>query len=371
MASVAAGLGRTRRAAAAGTVAGRGERSSLSGNGGRLGSGLSRVGNLWDDGSRRRLGSRGRGGRRSSGTLGGRSTRARVGARVRTRVRTGISTALNSLDDITASTIGGTTDGTTGNDIGTRHDIVRGRASPEAEVDSSVVLLVDTRDRDRSTRDSSDAVTSDLNLSTSIVELSLAIVSTVETNVLTTEEVLSIGKSRRNLEVNRVLTPRAPSSGAEGLSIARRADQSLVNLVPLEVIRAVAGSVLDRSSVDLDRTGVLHSSTAESLLKTNLIAGLDLEDVGRGSRALVAGEVLVGGRDGTIGNALELGGHVAVLVLADVLVISTLLDATEGELVEGVVSADGRGQAEESGNVSGGLHGEKIGMVKSQASLIE
>jgi hypothetical protein len=143
-----------------------------------------------------------------------------------------------------------------------------------------------------------------------------------------------------------------------------------VNLVPLQVIRAVTRSVLDRSSVDLDRTGVLHSSAAESLLKTNLITGLDLEDVGRRRRALVASEVLVGGRDGTIGDVLELGGHVAVLVLADVLVISALLDASECELVEGVVSADGGGQAEKSGNVSGGLHGEMIGMVKSQANLV-
>jgi hypothetical protein len=34
------------------------------------------------------------------------------------------------------------------------------------------------------------------------------------------------------------------------------------------------------------------------------------------------------------------------------------------------VSADGGGQAEKSGNVSGGLHGEMIGMVKSQANLV-
>jgi hypothetical protein len=353
VAGVAAGLGRTRRASTAGAVTSSGERSSLGGNGGRLGSSLRSVGNIGDDGdnrSLRRLGGGGRSGRRSGGTFGGRSIRAGIGTR--------ISTTLNSLGDITASTISATADSTTGDDIRTRHDIVRGRASPEAEVHSSVVLLVDTRDRDRSTGDSGSAVTSDLNLSTGIVELSLAVVSTVKTNVLTTDEVLSIRESRRNLEVHRILVPRAPSSGAERLGVSRLADQSLVNLVPLEIIRAVLSSIRDRSGVDLGRTGVLHSSTAESLLKTNLVAGLDLEDVGSGDRALVAGEVLVGGRDRTIGDVLELGGHVAVLVLADVLVITTLKDAAEGELVESVVSADGGGQAEKSGNISGGLHGE-------------
>jgi hypothetical protein len=279
------------------------------------------------------------------------------GLRSRSRGRAGRSTALNSLDNIARGTVSATTDGTTGDNIGAGGDVVGGGGAPEGEVDGRVVLLVDTGDLDRGTGDAGGAVTGHLHLGAGVVELGLATVSSVESNVLTADEVLAIGESRGDLEVDRVLTPAAPSSRAERLSVASLANLGLVDLVPVEVGRRSSSSIINSSGVNLDRTRVLHSSTAESLLETNLIASLDLEDLGRGNRVLVAGEVLVVGGDGAVGDALELGGHVAVVVLADVLVGGALLGSSDGQLVEGVVGADGGGQPQDSGNV-GGLHGE-------------
>lgn len=273
------------------------------------------------------------------------------------RGRAGRSAALNSLGNITRSTVSATTDGTTGDDIGAGGNIIGGRRSPEGEVDGRVVLLVDTGDLDRGTGDAGGAVTGHLHLGTGVVELGLATVSSVESNVLTADEVLAVGESRGDLEVDRVLTPAAPSSRAERLSVASLADLGLVDLVPVEVGGRSSGSVINSSGVNLDRTRVLHSSTAEGLLETNLITGLDLEDLGRGNRVLVAGEVLIVGGDGAVGDALELGGHVAVVVLADVFVRGALLSSSDGQLVEGVVGADRGGQPQDSGNV-GGLHDE-------------
>lgn len=272
------------------------------------------------------------------------------------------STALDNLLDVTRGTVSSTTDGTTGNDIGTRDNVVGSGRAPEREVDGRVVLLVDTRDLDRGTRDAGGAVARDLKLGAGVVELSLTTVSAVKGNVLTTDEVLTIRESRGNLEVNRVLVPGAPRGATELLRSTSLADKSLMDLVPVEVGGVSLGSIVDLGSVDLDRTRVLHTSTAESLLETDLIASLDLEDVGGGGAALVASEVLVVGRDGTVGDALELGGHVTVLVLADVLVVGTLLLGAEGKLVEGVVGADSGGQAEKSRNVAGGLHFDGVGV---------
>jgi hypothetical protein len=270
------------------------------------------------------------------------------------------STALNNLLNITGSTVGSTADGTTGDDIGTRDNVVGSGRAPEREVDGRVVLLVDTGDLDRGTRDAGGAVARDLDLGAGVVELGLTTVGTVEGNVLTTDEVLTVGKSRGDLEVDRVLVPRAPRGATELFRATSLADKSLVNLVPVEVGGVGGGSIINLGSVDLDGTRVLHTSTTESLLETDFITSLDLEDVARSGAALVAGEVLVVGGDGTVGDALELGGHVTVLVLADVLVVGTLLLTTDGKLVEGVMGADGGGQAENSGNVAGGLHFDRV-----------
>lgn len=265
-------------------------------------------------------------------------------------------TTLNSLDNVTSGTVSGTTDGTTGDDIRAGGEVVGGGGAPEGEVDGRVVLFVDTGDLDRVTRDAGGAVAGDLELSAGSVELSLSTVSTVKSDVLTTDDVLTVGESGGDLEVDGILVPRAPRGTTELLGAASLADETLVDLVPVEVGRVGGGGVVDLGGVDLDGTRVLHTSTAESLLKTNLVTGLDLEDVRSSGRALVADKVLVVGGDGALGSVLELHGHVSVLVLADVLVVGTLLLTADGELVEGVVSADGGGEAENSGEVGSGLH---------------
>jgi hypothetical protein len=269
-------------------------------------------------------------------------------------------TTLNSLDNITSLSVSGTTDGTTGDDIRAGGEIVGGGRAPEGEVDGRVVLLVDTGDLDGGAGNAGGAVAGDLKLSAGSVELSLTTVSTVESNVLTTDDVLTVRESGGDLEVDGVLVPRAPRGTTELLGAARLADETLVDLVPVEVGRVSGGGVVDLGGVDLDRTRVLHTGTAESLLKTNLVTGLDLEDIRRSGGALVADKVLVVGGDGARGSVLELHGHVSVLVLTDVLVVGTLLLTADGELVEGVVGADGGGKAENSGEVSGGLHFERV-----------
>lgn len=266
------------------------------------------------------------------------------------------SAAGNLLDDIAGSTVRSTTDGTTGDNIRTGSNIVGGGRTPEGEVDGRVILLVDAGDLDRGTGDAGGAVARDLELGAGVVELGLTTMGTVKGDVLTTDKVLTVGKSGGDLEVDGVLVPRAPRGATELLGSASLADKSLVDLVPVKVGRVSSLSIIDLGGVNLDGTRVLHAGATESLLKTDLVTSLHLEDVGRSSAALVTGEVLVVGGDGAVGDALELGGHVSVLVLADVLVVLALLLAAEGELVEGVVGTDGGGQAEKSGNVGGGLH---------------
>jgi hypothetical protein len=83
-------------------------------------------------------------------------------------------------------------------------------SSPHAEVDSSVLHVVNTRDLDCLCGESV-ATTRDLDLSAAIVELGLPIVCAVETDVFSTDEVLAIGNALRNLEGHTVLLPGAPS----------------------------------------------------------------------------------------------------------------------------------------------------------------
>lgn len=107
--------------------------------------------------------------------------------------------------------------------------------------------------------------------------------------------------------------------------------------------------------VHLRRARVLNASAAEGLHEAEGVTGHDVEDRGAGTglRTRLAGE----GRGLDVRAhasaihvdliARELGGEVAGGVLTDVLPRATSGGAVVGEVGEGVVGADGRGQREE------------------------
>ncbi|KAL5882823.1 hypothetical protein ACKVWC_011548 [Pyricularia oryzae] len=268
----------------------------------------------------------------------------------------GSATATGNSDGLVATgTVGGTTDGATGDDVRARGGVVAGRAAPDAEVDGLVGGLVDAGDLGAGAGHGGGGVAGDLDLHAGDVELGLAVVGAVQTNVLTAEQVLAVGDGGGDDGVDVVLAPAAPGVGAEALGAALLADQALVDLVP--VISLVSLCVGDGRDVDLSRAGVEHSGGPEALLHGNLVAGLDLDDVLGTDGALVAREVGDGRGDGSLGGLVELDGHEAVLVLANRSIVSADLLAVEDGLVEGVVGAGKRGHADKGGgDGSGGLH---------------
>lgn len=190
-----------------------------------------------------------------------------------------------------------------------------------------------------------------------VVELRLAVVSAVESNVLWSDEVFSHRSSLGNRELNPVLIPRAPSILGEVL--ARVADAGFHDLEPVAVtlVRRRRGGSLGH--VHELRAGVLHGSP-DAELHGELLAGLDLGRLrlcGALEGALVAAEVGEV-RGHVVARVLPLGGVVlrGAGVVADVLHGPGLL-AVDDELFEEVVGGDGvhEGSARDEGG--GKLHG--------------
>jgi hypothetical protein len=126
---------------------------------------------------------------------------------------------------------------------------------PDAEVYFGVSFLVDTRDLDSVCRNSI-ASAGDGDLRASVVELSLAAVGAVETDVLRTDEVVTVGNALGNLEGDAVLGPCAPSLLLDVTGWVT--DSFLVNLEPVTgtVVGSSGGGCLGH--VDLTRARVLH-----------------------------------------------------------------------------------------------------------------
>lgn len=216
-------------------------------------------------------------------------------------------------------------------------------------------MLVDTGNLDTSARHSRSSVSSDLQLGAGIVEFSLAVVSAVKTNVFATDEVLAVGDSRGDSEVDVIFAVAAPRASPKRLGVARLAEQGLGDLVP-GAGAFIGGGIADRAHVDLGGARMKHTGATEGLLKANLVAGLDGEDLCGRRGALVAGEVGISRRDRAGRDILELGGHIAVLILANVGVVTTLSTTVDEELVKRVVSRGRGSQAEDGGENDSGLH---------------
>lgn len=244
--------------------------------------------------------------------------------------------------------------GTASEDLGSRSlgRVFNVVASPNREVDLRVALLVHTGDLNRV---GGHSITSagDLDLSTAVVELRLATVGSVETNVLGADEVLAVGNSLGNLEGNPVLVPSAPSLLLDVGALL--ADGLLVDLEP--VTRAIVGADTARGlrHIYLSRSGMLHCS-ANAQAHCERIASLDV-CCGLGSLvgcAHVTAEVNRL-RSDVVETLNELRGHVSrrTGVLTNKICRSLAVD---DKLVEEVVSRCHGHHAREESNSSSGVH---------------
>lgn len=113
----------------------------------------------------------------------------------------------------------------------------------------------------------------------------------VHTDVLRADEVLSIGKIRRNGKLNAVLVPGAPGIlGEVGVLVA---NSFLVNFEPVAITLIGLCAARSLGHVHQGRARVLHGST-DGELHCKLGAGLDLGGAclaSKGEGAFVAAEV--------------------------------------------------------------------------------
>lgn len=207
---------------------------------------------------------------------------------------------------------------------GSRHDRL---VLTFVESNSRVIRLVNTGNLDRWSGGASSG-TFDLKLEALDVELGLADVAFVETNVLHTDKVLAWRNFLLDRPLQAILLPGAPVV-VHARAVATQ--RSLVDLHP--VAAAVVGLDTRRRLRDVDeaRTGVLDELVVEQL-EANLVTGLD--GVGCGVSccgALVAAEVV------RVHNIVREGRIVGVGVLARVRVLSSNGGTVDDQAVEDVV----------------------------------
>jgi hypothetical protein len=172
---------------------------------------------------------------------------------------------------------------------GARHGVVF-ITIPQAEVQRWVILLVAAGEFDGWSWGAV-APACDLDLSAPIVELHLAIVGTVESNVLGTDQVFAIRRAGRDGELDPVLVPSAPRLLRKVRTLV--ANALFEDLEPVTVALVCLHSARSLGHVDLSRPRVLHGGTDGELHGVRG-AGLDLCDLraaGALKGALVASEV--------------------------------------------------------------------------------
>jgi hypothetical protein len=188
-----------------------------------------------------------------------------------------------------------------------------------------------------------------------IVELSLAVMSAVKTNVLGANQVLALRHLSRNGKLDAVVIPRAPSGAKNILGLVAKA--RLEDLEPLAIALVLLDGAGGFGHVDEGGAGVLHGS-AIGELHGHLGTGCDFLDArlaSAGKGALVAAEVVHVGCH-VVERVLPLGWVelLCTRVLADELVALGLL-AVNDQDVEGVV---GGGELRNGGSGDDGeLHG--------------
>jgi hypothetical protein len=182
----------------------------------------------------------------------------------------------------------------------------------------------------------------DLQLEALDVELRLADVALVETNVLDADEVLASGDALLNSPLEPVLLPRVP-----GGVLARRAgvlEAALHDLGPVAGAVVALDGARRLGDVDEARAGVLDELVVEDL-EAELVTSLD--GVGSGvasDGALVTAEVVA------VHQLAGDGGVVGVAVLAGVGILAANGSTVDDEAVEDVMRIDteGRNEREES-----------------------
>lgn len=153
-----------------------------------------------------------------------------------------------------------------------------------------------------------------------VVKLGLAVVGTVNSDVLRADEVLAVRGGSRDSKLEPVFVPAAPGGALDVLALV--ADALLVDLEPWAVTLVILNTAVGVAHVDKHGARMLHGSVnaeAHGYLGT----GLDFKDLGAAGAlesAQVAAEVwVVGGQ--VVKSVLPFGWHVCdgASVLADVL----------------------------------------------------
>jgi len=228
-------------------------------------------------------------------------------------------------------------------DLGAGHNVGLG-VVPLVEPDARVSGLVDAWNLDER---GGSATTGALNaeLSALHVELSLAYMALVKTDVLEADEVFSRRDVLGDLELEAVLLPGAPRAVVAGAATAKTRLPHLEPVAGAVVLGDLAGGL---GHVDEARAWVLDGLAVEDLQR-DLIARLDRIGLGNGLSSPVAAEV-VGGQD--VGE----GWVVRVAVFADIVVLAADGLAVDVEDVKDVVGLDKRSH---QGEEREGLHSEK------------
>lgn len=206
-------------------------------------------------------------------------------------------------------------------------------SAPDAEVPGGISLLVATGEFDHGAWDAG-AVAGDLDLGAAVVELSLAVVGTVDTDVLGTDEVFTRWGIEGDLEFNVVLVPGAPGVL---LDISLGAETDLLDQEPVTITLVLLDGAGSQRHVNMAWAWVLHGG-ADTELHGQLGSRRDLSDAGaagRGESTLVAAEVGVIGGD-VVERVLPLGRVVldSTSVLTNELVRLSLLAIDDKTLKE-------------------------------------
>jgi hypothetical protein len=232
----------------------------------------------------------------------------------------------------------------------------------DGEVGVLIGLLVGTGELDHLGIDLAVGAAGNLDLSARDVVLGLVDVRSVDTDVLNSEEVLAVGGTLGDLDVERGGVVVAP--GVLGEVTTGVADTLLHDLEPVAISLVGLDVTTSSGHVSQSRSGVTHLGT-DSELEGHDIAALDLKNlsVAAGSGGtLVADDVLaiservvadVGGRVGGELDGVVLGGTSEVTDVLEGLGLGTVESADVEEVM-------GRGDLREGNEgESGELHFEK------------
>lgn len=271
-----------------------------------------------------------------------------------------------------SSTSRATGGGSTTPDLGAGHGEVLSTVV-DREVGVGVGLLVGTGELDHLGVNLAGTTTGDSDLHAGDVVLGLVDVGSVDTDVLDTEEVLTIGGTLGDLDIGGGRVVVAP--GVLGEVTTGVANTLLHDLEPVTVTLVGLDIATSVGHVSQGRSGVAHLAT-NTELEGDHITSLDIGNLGRGTLGggtLVADDVLtiservvadVGGRVGGELDGVVLGSTGEV---SDVLERSRVLAVDGGNLEEVVGRSDLR---EGSKGESRELHVERLRVLRIVKKLL-